>query len=172
MSTHKNADLHSALKNYDNALWDYQQAAMSIERKATDAQIMGRQSIVYLNQQVFNSAVRATCVVRATADAQLMDLDLGAGTQYLDKAAVAATMNVLQTRLDAMKAALKTLEEARRVLDERMAAVMATGYTALETLRGRLDEARKAEKAAEPPFTGPRHLPLERPGYGPFGHRL
>lgn len=140
MSTHTNADFNAALTGYHAALAAYHNAVNAIEDDARQAQTHGRVALAHVNEQTLNAGSRATCVVRATVDAQILALDLATNAQPKVESAIEGTIDVLQARMRLLQSCIDNLNAARKALDEQLAKILQNGRVALEALRKHLPD--------------------------------
>jgi hypothetical protein len=137
------ADFTAALAGYNSALAAYQLAVNAIEDAGRVAQSEGRRWLSDVNDVTLNAGTVATCVVRATIDAQLLKLDLDVHARTANGTVVEDTIASLHARLRQLESARAHMEHARKLLDVEFDAIAKTGHAALEALSGCLDAAAK-----------------------------
>jgi hypothetical protein len=135
MTTHNSADFHAALNGYHSALAAYQDAVNAIEDGGRNVQTNGRVALAHLNYATLNAGSRATCVVRATVDAQLLKLDLDTHAQPQGETTVEGTIKVLESRLALLQSCIENVNTARKALDDQFAAIVSNGQAAVNALR-------------------------------------
>lgn len=124
---------------YHDSLVQYQGAVERIEEAALEQQRQGRDAVTAVNDAVLQAGVKATCVIRATTDALIVDLDAESGAQVPDEAVLNNAVTTLDARLALLSVARRDLNAMVERLNKQLDAAAAAGQAAKDKLACRCE---------------------------------